>query len=135
MTASQLNKYIEFHGYAECRHMLRQMLAAKLDCEVDGRIASLTKEQLVAELADDATKYVVVWHGVNASGDVSMGAFGNYATEKDADKGLMSSVFEAIDVANNNDDEIAVDFGAKPVVIVRYCGSVTSYKVEEIHHA
>ena len=75
-------------------------------------------------------KYIVLCHEVNDKGDISMWAIGPYETRKDAFNALGSSVNEAVEVARNNNDEITIDFGANPVVSVRYCGSVTNYKLE-----
>lgn len=78
-------------------------------------------------------KYIVMFHEVNEKGDISMWSIGTYDTRKDAFNALWSSVNETIEVARNNNDEITIDFGANPVVSVRYCGSVTNCKLEVLN--
>lgn len=78
-------------------------------------------------------KFIVMFHEVNEKGDISMWAIGPYDTRKDAFNALLSSLNETIEVARNNDDEITIDFGANPVVSVKYCGSVTNFKVEVVN--
>lgn len=80
----------------------------------------------------DIVRYVVAWHEVKDNGDIDMGVFGNYETRKAANEGLSSSVNETLCAADSNGDEVTVDFSMKPIVVVKYCGSVTSYKVEAI---
>lgn len=79
MTTNELWEFCRNHGgYTSCRTELRKMLAQKLNCEVDTRIANLTRAQLFAELADDG--------GKDDGGEVKTSAGGSAPSPKAEDK-------------------------------------------------